>query len=166
MSQKGQKKRDCYEVLGIEKSSNLDQIKKAYKKLAMKWHPDKNPDNMQAAKQKFREISEAYEVLSDPEKRKNYDAYGFDGPKFSSASSFNFSDADSLFERFFKNTGFDSREDEDFFSSFLGRRHKTGSRGGFGTGMGMGMGFKSMFDNDDFFGKGFGKMGSFGGFDD
>jgi curved DNA-binding protein CbpA len=52
-----EKKRDYYLVLGVDKTSNLEQIKKAYKKLAMKWHPDKNPDDMENAKEKFREVS-------------------------------------------------------------------------------------------------------------
>lgn len=55
-----QKRRDYYEVLGVTKNSTLDDIKKAYKKLAMKWHPDKNPNDMEMAKEKFREVSEAY----------------------------------------------------------------------------------------------------------
>ncbi len=73
-------------------------------------------------------------------------------------SGFGFSDADSLFERFFRSSGFDSKDDEDFFGSFLGRRGKNG-KGGFG------FGFQSMFDNDDFFKSGFGKSsGGFGSF--
>lgn len=161
-----QKRRDYYEVLGVTKNSTLDDIKKAYKKLAMKWHPDKNPNDMEMAKEKFREVSEAYQVLSDPEKRKNYDAYGFDGPKVGgfSSSNFDFSDADSIFKQFFRNSGFDNEEDEMFFGSIFGRKNKNGQRGGFGSFGGFG-GFNSMFDNDDFFNSGFGKMGSFSSFE-
>lgn len=160
-----QKRRDYYEVLGVTKNSTLDDIKKAYKKLAMKWHPDKNPNDMEMAKEKFREVSEAYQVLSDPEKRKNYDAYGFDGPKVGGFSSnFDFSDADSIFKQFFRNSGFDNEEDEMFFGSIFGRKNKNGQRGGFGSFGGFG-GFNSMFDNDDFFNSGFGKMGSFSSFE-
>ena len=64
-----------YEVLGVERGASQDEIKKAFKKLARKYHPDLNP-NDPTAKQKFQEINEANEVLSDPEKRKKYDAYG------------------------------------------------------------------------------------------
>ena len=63
-------KRDFYEILGINKSSSQDEIKKAYRKVAIKYHPDKNPDN-KAAEEKFKEAAEAYEVLSNPEKNKN-----------------------------------------------------------------------------------------------
>lgn len=71
-------KRDYYDVLGVGKSSDAAEIKKAYRKLAMKYHPDKNPDNKEA-EDKFKEINEAYEVLSDETKRKNYDQFGHEG---------------------------------------------------------------------------------------
>ncbi len=71
-------KRDYYEVLGVEKSADDATIKKAYRKLAMQFHPDKNPDNKEA-EEKFKEASEAYEVLSDKDKRQIYDQYGHSG---------------------------------------------------------------------------------------
>jgi molecular chaperone DnaJ len=71
-------KRDYYEVLGTEKSASADDIKRSYRRMAMKYHPDKNPGDKQA-EEKFKECAEAYEVLSDPEKRKRYDQYGHDG---------------------------------------------------------------------------------------
>ncbi len=74
-------KRDYYEVLGVEKSATADQIKSAYRKLAMKYHPDRNPGD-ESAKTKFQEASEAYEVLSNPEKRQRYDQYGHQGVNF------------------------------------------------------------------------------------
>jgi curved DNA-binding protein len=67
--------KDYYKILGVEKTATAEQIKKAYRKLAVKYHPDKNPDN-KAAEDKFKEINEAYEVLSDEEKRKKYDQFG------------------------------------------------------------------------------------------
>lgn len=67
--------KDYYKILGVEKSATRDEIKKAYRKLAMKFHPDRNPNN-KAAEDKFKEITEAHEVLSDPEKRKKYDTLG------------------------------------------------------------------------------------------
>ena len=70
--------KDYYAVLGIPKGAAEKDIKSAYRKLARKWHPDQNPDNAKAAEEKFKEISEAYEVLGDPEKRKKYDALGSD----------------------------------------------------------------------------------------
>ena len=72
-------KRDYYEVLGVDKNASEDEIKKAYRKLAIKYHPDKNPDDMDA-EEKFKEAAEAYDVLHDPNKRKQYDQFGFDGP--------------------------------------------------------------------------------------
>ena len=74
-------KRDYYEVLGVAKGATADEIKSAYRKLAMKYHPDRNPDNPEA-KEKFTEISEAYEVLSNPEKRQRYDQFGHQGVNF------------------------------------------------------------------------------------
>ena len=74
-------KRDYYEVLGVEKSATADQIKSAYRKLAMKYHPDRNPGD-ETAKAKFQEASEAYEVLSNPEKRQRYDQFGHQGVNF------------------------------------------------------------------------------------
>ena len=74
-------KRDYYEVLGVDKSASDDDIKKAYRKLAMKYHPDRNPNDSEA-EQKFKEVGEAYSVLSDPEKKSKYDQFGhsaFDG---------------------------------------------------------------------------------------
>ena len=68
-------KRDYYEVLGVNKGSSPDEIKKAYRKLAKKYHPDVNPDNKEA-EMKFKEATEAYEVLSDADKKAKYDAYG------------------------------------------------------------------------------------------
>src|SRR6266480_3934810 len=67
--------RDYYESLGVARTANEDEIKKAYRKLARKYHPDVNPSD-KTAEEKFKELNEAYEVLSDPEKRKRYDQLG------------------------------------------------------------------------------------------
>ena len=68
-------KRDCYEVLGVERNAEPDEIKKAYRKLALKYHPDKNPGD-KTAEESFKELGEAYEILSDPQKRALYDQHG------------------------------------------------------------------------------------------
>lgn len=93
--------KDYYEVLGVKKDASADDIKKAYRKLAMKYHPDKNPDDKNA-EEKFKEISEAYAVLSDAEKRKEYDTYGSEGfsQKFSQEDIFRGFDINDLFREF------------------------------------------------------------------
>ncbi len=72
-------KRDYYEVLGVDKNASEDQIKKAYRKIAIKYHPDRNPDDPEA-EEKFKEAAEAYSILNDAQKRQQYDQFGFDGP--------------------------------------------------------------------------------------
>ena len=74
-------KRDYYEVLGVNKNATEDEIKKAYRKLAKKYHPDANPNNKEEAEAKFKEVNEAYENLSDPQKRRMYDQFGHNGPQ-------------------------------------------------------------------------------------
>ena len=71
-------KRDYYEVLGLSKGASNDEIKKSYRQLAKKYHPDLNPDNKEA-EAKFKEVNEAYEILSDPGKKEKYDRFGFAG---------------------------------------------------------------------------------------
>ncbi|GMH43554.1 hypothetical protein BSKO_11476 [Bryopsis sp. KO-2023] len=103
--------KDYYKVLGVDKNVGETELKKAYRKLAMKYHPDKNPDNKEAAEKKFKEVSEAFEVLSDPEKKKTYDMFGEEGLKQGmggggagfSGGGFNFtpSNADDIFRAFF-----------------------------------------------------------------
>src|SRR6202012_3592016 len=68
-------KADCYELLGLPRNASMDDLKKAYRKLAMQYHPDRNPGNVEA-EHKFKEISSAYQILSDPERRAAYDRYG------------------------------------------------------------------------------------------
>ena len=75
-------KRDYYEVLGVSKDAQADKIKKAYRKIAMKYHPDRNPGD-KSAEDKFKEAAEAYEVLSNEEKRARYDRFGHAGMRLS-----------------------------------------------------------------------------------
>lgn len=89
-------KRDFYEILGVSKTSTPDEIKAAYRKLAMKYHPDRNPDNKEA-EEKFKEASAAYEILSDQQKRKKYDQFGHAGMSDMGANNMNMED---IFESF------------------------------------------------------------------
>ena len=118
-------KRDYYEVLGVGKKASADEIKRAYRRLAMKYHPDKNPDNKEA-EAKFKECAEAYEVLSDPEKRGRYDQFGHEGLRGMGMRDYThmrWQDIGSMFEDIF---GFD-----DLFGDIFGRRRgRTGGRRG------------------------------------
>ena len=119
--------KDYYKILGVEKSATKEEISKAFRKLALKYHPDKNPNN-KAAEEKFKEITEAHEVLSDPEKRKKYDALGANWNQYRTSGG-----------------GF-----EDFFSQFGGRRGGGGTAfeysGDFGDFFGGPSGFSDFFE--------------------
>ena len=123
---------DYYQILNVKPEATQDEIRKSYKKLAIKWHPDKNPDNKEEAEKKFKEISAAYAVLGDKEKRREYDAY-----KNGINMDFNFDfgsgfDPFDMFKDFFKDNdpfermkkGFGNRfkfdDDDDGFFGFQG----------------------------------------------
>ena len=115
-------KRDYYEVLGVSRDAGEDEVKKAYRKLAVKYHPDKNPGDKEA-EEKFKEVSEAYEVLKDKEKRAQYDRFGHAGAFTGAPSSgyggfsFDLNDALNAFMRDFGGFGFD-----DIFGETAGTR--------------------------------------------
>ena len=94
-------KRDYYEVLGVSKTATDDELKKAYRRLAEKYHPDANPDNKEEAEKNFKEVNEAYEVLSNEQKRKMYDQFGFAGVDPSAAAG-----AQGGYSGFYGNGGF------------------------------------------------------------
>ena len=116
--------RDYYEVLGVSKNASVEDIKSTYRKAALKWHPDRNPENKEEAEIKFRECTEAYSVLSDPQKRQIYDTYGHAGlAGVGGPTDFNasiFQDFHDIFGDFF---GF-----EDLFGAAAGRRGGGGRR--------------------------------------
>ncbi|MBL7754474.1 MAG: molecular chaperone DnaJ [Chitinophagaceae bacterium] len=123
-------KRDYYEILGVSKSASADEIKKAYRKVAMQYHPDRNPGD-QAAEEKFKEAAEAYEVLSDTQKKQRYDQFGHAGVGGASGGSgFGGMRMEDIFQNFGDVFG------DDMFSSFFGgggaqrgRSRGTGTRG-------------------------------------
>jgi len=94
-------KRDFYDILGVSKSAQQDEIKKAYRKVALKYHPDRNPDNKEA-EEKFKEAAEAYEILSNPEKRQRYDQFGHQafGPGAGAGGRGQNMDMDDIFSMF------------------------------------------------------------------
>ncbi|XP_075037103.1 dnaJ homolog subfamily B member 2 [Mixophyes fleayi] len=114
---------EYYDILGVSRDATQDDIKRAYRKLALKWHPDKNPDNKELAEKKFKDIAEAYEVLSDVNKRQTYDRYGksgFSGPEPARPNAgsryhgfaYTFRSPDEVFQEFFGG--------RDPFSDFFG----------------------------------------------
>jgi molecular chaperone DnaJ len=122
-------KRDYYEVLGVGKGASADDIKKSYRRMAMKYHPDKNPDDKQA-EEKFKECAEAYEVLSNPEKRQRYDQFGHDGLRgmgMRDYSHMKWQDIGSIFEDVFG--GFGGGGFGDIFGRGGGARRQGPSRG-------------------------------------
>jgi len=167
---------DYYILLGVSKECTESELKKAYRKLALKWHPDKNPDNKEEAEHRFKEISEAYDVLSDKNKRSIYDMYGKDGlkggmgggnsghggPGFDSHffggfghgnhGGFNFRTADEIFKDFFEHDPFGQDILSDFFGPSFRNQHSSN-------------GVRSNRQHDPFgaFGGGFGGFGGFGG---
>ncbi|XP_078429092.1 uncharacterized protein LOC144701221 [Wolffia australiana] len=143
---------DYYQILQVDRSAKDDDLKKAYRKLAMKWHPDKNPSNKKEAEAKFKQISEAYEVLSDPQKRAVYDQYGEEGlkgqvppPGAGGPSYYSSGDGQTAYH-------FNPRNAEDIFAEFFGFSNPFGGGGG-PAGMRGGSrfgGMPSMFGDDVF----------------
>jgi molecular chaperone DnaJ len=118
--------RDFYEVLGVSRTATVEEIKASYRKAALKWHPDRSPENKEEAEVKFRECTEAYSVLSDPQKREIYDQYGHAGLSGAGAGGVDFNstvfrDFHDILGDFF---GFD-----DLFGGGAGRRSRRQQRG-------------------------------------
>lgn len=105
-------KRDYYEVLGISKSATIEEIKKSYRKLALKWHPDRNTDNKEEAENKFKEITEAYEVLTNEDKKQLYDKYGHEGLRNDGYSGPSGDFMNDIFRNMFGGMGMGDDDDE------------------------------------------------------
>lgn len=125
--------KDYYKVLGVNRSATQDEIKKAYRKLAVKYHPDKNKDDKKA-EERFKEISEAYEVVGDPEKRKKYDSIGKNWKQHADREPFSYPGQGGYHQfddtsEIFGHSGF-----SDFFESFFGGRERRNSDFGFESG--------------------------------
>jgi molecular chaperone DnaJ len=122
-------KRDYYEILGVNKNASAKEIEEAYRRLAVQYHPDRvPPEKKDEAREKFKEISEAYAVLSDPKKRREYDAYGHAGidSHYSQEDIFSGTDFGSIF----RDIGFGGSLFEDLFDFFGGKRDRSGPRRG------------------------------------
>ena len=145
--------RDYYDVLGVKKNASEAEIKKAYRKLAMKYHPDRNKDD-KSAEEKFKELNEAYAVVSDPEKRKQYDMFGADGfhQRYSQEDIFRGTDFSSIFSEM----GFGGDIFDHLFGGRSGQRRTRGFSGGsnpygqnpFGGFGGAGQSYQSMKGQD------------------
>ncbi|KAL4572378.1 hypothetical protein LXL04_019152 [Taraxacum kok-saghyz] len=140
---------DYYKVLQVDRNAKDDDLKKAYRKLAMKWHPDKNPNNKKEAEAKFKTISEAYDVLSDPKKRAIYDQYGEDGlkgqaPPPGPGAFSGMSDGGSATFRF------NPRNADDIFSEFFGHPSPFGGMGNMRGSRSSGSFSRTMFHEDPF----------------
>lgn len=128
-------KRDYYEILEVERGASAEEIKKAYRKVALKYHPDRNPDNKQA-EDKFKEAAEAYEVLSDPDKRKRYDQYGHAAMNGGGPGGYQDVNVEDIFRNFgdvFGGGGGGFDPFETFFGGNRGGRGGARSRGKRGT---------------------------------
>jgi molecular chaperone DnaJ len=128
-------KRDYYEILGVAKTATPDEIKSAFRQLAKKWHPDRNPDKKAESEEKFKEIAEAYSILSDEEKRQRYDQFGHAGVSGASGG------------------GFEGVSVEDILSQFFGGRGSVfddlfGAQGGGGPGQGASLRYDIEIDLD------------------
>src|SRR3990170_2379237 len=93
-------RRDYYEVLGVQRTCTLEDLKRVYRKLALEYHPDRNPGN-QEAEERFKEVNEAYSVLSDPQRREQYDMYGHAAPSGQGFEGFGFTGVEEIFNEFF-----------------------------------------------------------------
>ena len=136
ISKKSDDPNDYYKILGVKKDSTEGEIKKAYRKLALKWHPDKNPNNREEAEEQFKKINEAYSVLSDKNKRRQYDMGGDFSFDF---GSFN---ADDIFKDFFGG--------KDPFADFFGNDNGGGFNFGFDFGGDFGRDFGGGFSFSSF----------------
>src|SRR6188508_2001443 len=115
-------KRDYYEILGVQKNASADEIKKSYRKVAMQYHPDRNPGD-KAAEEKFKEAAEAYEVLSDADKKAQYDRFGHAGVSGNGRGFGGGQNMEDIFSQFGDIFG------EDIFGSFFGGQGGGGRRG-------------------------------------